>query len=194
MYSWKPFWFVSDIPEYMKFVTFSKPFSFLDLSCFLSIEFQTSFLTSNYRNMCLCFSLEFVGFCLINHQQHRPEANKSHSVSVFLTFLMAYSKAVFRSSDNEAIPCYTPFWTGKVSNVCLFHGGFHFKHILIKLTGFMGVPNTLLLPHRRTFTNFPMLKWRFQKHSNVHEILTVYFLGNSFFFFLPHQVSPFSVC
>jgi hypothetical protein len=59
---------------------------------------------------------------------------------------MAYYKAMLISSGDEASPCFRPFWIGKVSDKCLpIWTSTHilFKHILINLISFMGIPNSM---------------------------------------------------
>jgi hypothetical protein len=53
---------------------------------------------------------------------------------------MAYSTAKSKSIDGKASPCFRPFWTGNVSDMCfLLHSllWVSCKHTLISLTSFM---------------------------------------------------------
>jgi hypothetical protein len=56
---------------------------------------------------------------------------------------MAYSKAKLKSSGDKASPCFRPFWKRKLKiNVHLLLY-VSFKYILISLTSFMGMPNSM---------------------------------------------------
>jgi hypothetical protein len=59
---------------------------------------------------------------------------------------MAYSEAKLKSSDDKASPCFRPFFIENLSDKCLPIWTLicvSFKHILISLTGFMGIPNSM---------------------------------------------------
>jgi hypothetical protein len=69
---------------------------------------------------------------------------------------MAYSKAKLKSNGNRASPCFSPLWIGNLSDKSLPIRTLlwvSFKHILIILTSFLGVPhhhqNNESLPHRK---------------------------------------------
>jgi hypothetical protein len=58
---------------------------------------------------------------------------------------MAYIKATLKSSGDKSSPYFRPFWIVKIPDKCLPIRTLlyvSFKHILIKLTSFMGNPNT----------------------------------------------------
>jgi hypothetical protein len=57
---------------------------------------------------------------------------------------MAYAKAKLKSYGDKASLCFKLFWIGKRSDKCLPIWTLlyeSFKHILISLTNFMGIPN-----------------------------------------------------
>jgi hypothetical protein len=59
---------------------------------------------------------------------------------------MAYYRAKLKSSGNKASSCFKPFWIGKLSDKCLPIWTLlyvSFKHILISLTNFMGIQNSI---------------------------------------------------
>jgi hypothetical protein len=58
---------------------------------------------------------------------------------------MPYTEGMVKCSGAKASPCFKPFWTGKLKEKCLpiwFVLYVSFKHILIGLTNFMGIPNS----------------------------------------------------
>jgi hypothetical protein len=66
----------------------------------------------------------------------------------FHLFLMAYSREKLKSNDNETSSCFKPFWTGNVCNRLLPMQTLlwvSFKHILISLTSFIGIPNSVII-------------------------------------------------
>jgi hypothetical protein len=59
---------------------------------------------------------------------------------------MAYSKAKLKSGGDKASPYFKPFGIGKLSDKCLPIQTLlyvSFKHILMSLTNFMGIPNSV---------------------------------------------------
>jgi hypothetical protein len=57
-----------------------------------------------------------------------------------------YSNKKFKGSGNKAFPYFRSFWKGKLSSKCLPICTLlyvSFKHILIRLTSFMGIPNSM---------------------------------------------------
>jgi hypothetical protein len=59
---------------------------------------------------------------------------------------MEYSKAKLKSSGDKASRSFKPFWIGKLSGKCLPIQTLlyvSFKHILMSLTNFIGIPNSI---------------------------------------------------
>jgi hypothetical protein len=61
---------------------------------------------------------------------------------------MAYSKAKWKGSGDKTSPYFGLFWIGKLSDKYLPIPALiyvSFKHILISLTSFMGIPNSVII-------------------------------------------------
>jgi hypothetical protein len=66
---------------------------------------------------------------------------------------MAYSKAYLKTCGSKAFPCYRPYWIGKLPEKCLpiwTSPYVSFKHILNRLSNFMGTPNFVRILYNTT--------------------------------------------